>query len=90
MTYYDEDNHFQFPLLGFFSILVLFLALFVFCFSLHVIPQGGFKVLSNPIRLKILALCIEKERSSRELREKLGISKPLLIVHLRKLISMGS
>ncbi len=47
------------------------------------------KVLSNPIRLKILALCLERERSSKELREKLGISKPLLIAHLRKLLNAG-
>ncbi len=47
------------------------------------------KVLANPIRLKILALCLFKERTSRELREKLKISKPLLISHLRKLENMG-
>ena len=47
------------------------------------------KVLANPIRLKILALCLFKERTSRELREKLRISKPLLISHLRKLVNMG-
>lgn len=47
------------------------------------------KVLANPIRLKILALCLFKERTSRELREKLGLSKPLLISHLRKLVNMG-
>ncbi|WP_461863022.1 ArsR/SmtB family transcription factor [Thermococcus sp.] len=48
-----------------------------------------FKALSSPIRLKILALCLDGEKTSRELREKLGISKPLLISHLRKLISSG-
>lgn len=47
------------------------------------------KVLANPIRLKILALCLSKERTSRELREELGISKPLLIAHLRKLVDSG-
>ncbi len=47
------------------------------------------KVLANPIRLKILALCLDRERSSKELREALGISKPLLIVHLRKLVDLG-
>ena len=47
------------------------------------------KALSNPIRLKILALCLKKERSSRELREILGISKPLLIVHLKQLVKKG-
>lgn len=47
------------------------------------------KALNNPTRLKILALCLIKERSSRELRETLGLSKPLLIAHLRKLINAG-
>jgi len=47
------------------------------------------KALSNPVRLKILALCSIKERSSRELRELLNLSKPLLIVHLRKLLDAG-
>ncbi|ALM74473.1 ArsR/SmtB family transcription factor [Thermococcus barophilus] len=48
-----------------------------------------FKSLANPIRLRILALCLNKERTSKELREILGISKPLLISHLRKLINAG-
>ena len=48
-----------------------------------------FKALANPLRLKILALCLDKERSSRELREILGISKPLLIAHLKKLVELG-
>lgn len=48
-----------------------------------------FKSLANPIRLKILALCLSKERTSKELREFLGISKPLLISHLRKLTNAG-
>ncbi len=48
-----------------------------------------FKALANPLRLKILALCLDRERSSRELREILGISKPLLIVHLKKLVELG-
>jgi len=47
------------------------------------------KILANPIRLKILALCLKKERNSRELRKILGISKPLLISHLRKLVNAG-
>ncbi len=47
------------------------------------------KALSNPIRLKILALCLKKERSSRELRDILGVSKPLLIVHLKQLVKKG-
>ncbi len=46
------------------------------------------KILANPIRLKILALCME-EKSSRELREMLNISKPLLINHIKKLINLG-
>ncbi len=45
------------------------------------------KVLANPVRLKILALCLFEERSSRELREMLGISKPLLINHIKKLVN---
>ena len=48
-----------------------------------------FKVLSHPVRLKILALCLLNEKTSRELREKLGLSKPLLIAHLRKLVNVG-
>lgn len=48
-----------------------------------------FKALANPTRLKILALCSTRERSSRELREALGISKPLLIAHLRILLKAG-
>ena len=47
------------------------------------------KALANPTRLKILALCSSHERSSRELREALGISKPLLIAHLRILLRTG-
>ena len=47
------------------------------------------KILANPLRLKILALCLSNERTSRELREELGISKPLLISHLRKLVNTG-
>ncbi len=48
-----------------------------------------FKALSNPIRLKILVLCLDNELSSKELREILGISKPLLISHLKKLTNAG-
>jgi len=48
-----------------------------------------FKALSNPIRLRILLLCAAEEKTSRELREALGISKPLLIAHLKKLLSTG-
>ena len=48
-----------------------------------------FKTVSNPIRLRILAMCLEREYTSRELREILGISKPLLIAHLKKLINTG-
>ncbi len=47
------------------------------------------KALANPLRLKILALCLKEEKTSREIREKLGISKPLLIAHLRELVSLG-
>ena len=47
------------------------------------------KVLGHPDRLKILALCLTRERTSRELREKLGLSKPLLIVNIKKLINAG-
>ena len=46
-------------------------------------------VLSHPTRLKILALCAVKERTTRELKEELGISKPLLIAHLKQLINYG-
>ncbi len=63
------------------------------------VPEGGddawsrlsklLSALSNPTRLKILALCAEKERSSKELREILGISKPLLIAHLKVLMKVG-
>ncbi len=48
-----------------------------------------FKALSNPTRLRILILCMDAEKTSRELREALGISKPLLISHLRKLLNAG-
>lgn len=48
-----------------------------------------YKALSNPIRLKILVLCLNKELSSKELRKILGISKPLLISHLKKLVNAG-
>ncbi len=47
------------------------------------------KALANPTRLKILALCSSREVSSRELREALGISKPLLIAHIRILLRAG-
>ena len=50
------------------------------------------KVLSamaHPTRLKILALCAERERSRRELREVLNVSKPLLLAHLRILRDAG-
>jgi len=47
------------------------------------------KALSNPLRLKILALCSLKRRSNRELRSMLGISKPLLILHLKELVRKG-
>ncbi|MCD6095562.1 MAG: winged helix-turn-helix transcriptional regulator [Thermoprotei archaeon] len=47
------------------------------------------KALANITRLKILILCATKERSSKELREALGISKPLLIAHLRILLRVG-
>ena len=44
------------------------------------------KALANPTRLAILALCAEREMTSRELRERLRISKPLLIAHIRILM----
>ncbi len=47
------------------------------------------KVLANPIRIRILELCLRRERSSTELRRILGISKPLLISHVKKLTSLG-
>ncbi len=47
------------------------------------------KVLASSLRLRILALCLDKERTSRELRETLNLSKPLLIMHLRKLVNAG-
>jgi len=46
-------------------------------------------VLSHPTRLRILALCAARERTAKELREELGISKPLLIAHLKQLINHG-
>ncbi len=46
-------------------------------------------VLSHPTRLRILALCAIRERTTRELREALNISKPLLIAHLKQLINYG-
>ncbi len=48
-----------------------------------------FSALSHPTRLRILALCAIKERSTKELRELLGISKPLLLAHLRVLLKAG-
>ncbi len=48
-----------------------------------------FKVLSSPTRIAILILCSKREVSTRELREKLGISKPLLLAHIRKLVKAG-
>ncbi|RLF77147.1 ArsR family transcriptional regulator [Thermococci archaeon] len=48
-----------------------------------------FKALSSPIRLKILSLCLNDEKTSKQLRDALGISKPLLISHLRKLTNIG-
>ncbi len=47
------------------------------------------KAIAHPIRLKILILCAQKEQTSRELREALNISKPLLIAHLHKLTEAG-
>jgi len=46
-------------------------------------------ILAHPTRIKILALCAVRERSTTELREVLGISKPLLIAHLRQLLNAG-
>ena len=48
-----------------------------------------FKALANPLRLRILALCAARERTSTELRRLLGVSKPLLIAHLKKLLKHG-
>jgi len=48
-----------------------------------------FKALSNPIRLKIIALCSKQPMTSKELRSVLGISKPLLLAHLKILIKAG-
>jgi len=45
--------------------------------------------MAHPTRLKILALCAEKEMTRRELREALGISKPLLLAHLKILRNAG-
>ena len=45
--------------------------------------------MAHPTRLKILALCAEKEMTRRELRETLGISKPLLLAHLKILRNAG-
>ena len=39
--------------------------------------------------MKILALCLEREMTNKELREKLNISKPLLIMHLKMLLKQG-
>ncbi|WP_456326315.1 ArsR family transcriptional regulator [Palaeococcus sp. (in: euryarchaeotes)] len=41
------------------------------------------------MRLKILSLCLNDEKTSKQLRDALGISKPLLISHLRKLTNTG-
>ncbi len=48
-----------------------------------------YSALSHPIRLKILALCSVRERTAKELREMLKISKPLLIAHLKVLLRVG-
>ncbi len=47
------------------------------------------QVLAHPIRLKVLILCLEEEKTTKQLREALGISKPLLIAHIRKLVNVG-
>ncbi|MDK2384291.1 MAG: winged helix-turn-helix domain-containing protein [Candidatus Korarchaeota archaeon] len=47
------------------------------------------KALSHPLRLRILALCSLRRRSNRELRSLLGVSKPLLILHLKELVKKG-
>ena len=48
-----------------------------------------FKALSHPLRLKILALCSIGEHTSRELARILGVSRPLVIAHLRVLLRAG-
>jgi len=48
-----------------------------------------FKALSHPLRLKILALCSVGEYTSRELARLLGVSRPLVIAHLRVLMQAG-
>ncbi len=45
--------------------------------------------MAHPTRLKILALCAEREMTRRELRDTLGISKPLLLAHLKILRNAG-
>ena len=46
------------------------------------------KALASPIRLRIIALCSQRPHTGRELRSLLGISKPLLIMHIKKLIGV--
>lgn len=47
------------------------------------------EALSNPYRLRIVAILREKQHYVSELARKLGISRPLLYMHLRKLEDAG-
>jgi Predicted transcriptional regulators len=47
------------------------------------------EALSNPYRLQIIAILYEEKQYVSQLARKLGISRPLLYMHLRKLESAG-
>lgn len=47
------------------------------------------EALSNPYRLKIIAILYGKKQYVSELARELGISRPLLYMHLRKLEGAG-
>ncbi|EMT39771.1 winged helix-turn-helix domain-containing protein [Thermoanaerobacter thermohydrosulfuricus] len=44
-----------------------------------------FDALSHPVRIKILGILYENRQYISELARKIGISRPLLYIHLRKL-----
>lgn len=48
-----------------------------------------FDALSHPIRIRILKVLLEGERYISELAKELGISRPLLYMHLSKLEKAG-
>jgi len=47
------------------------------------------EALSNPLRIKILKMLLEKEWYIYELAKELGVSRQLLYLHLRKLENAG-